>query len=204
MNSITDYIESGILELYVMDVTTPEETQEVEKLAAAHQEIRDEINHIRQTIETYALAHAVEPKSTVKPLVLASIDYMERMRKGEPVSSPPELTPESRPEDFAAWLQREDMKLPPEEEEPIFVKLIGYTPAATTAIVWIKDKAENEVHHDEHERFLILEGSCTITVDGKENHLLPGDYFEIPLHKQHVFTVTSAVRCKCILQRLAA
>ncbi|GGK79213.1 cupin domain-containing protein [Rufibacter glacialis] len=203
MNPITDCIESGILELYVMAATTPEETQEVEALAAAHPEIRQEIESIRQSIEAYALAHAVEPRSTVKPLVLATIDYMERMKNGEPVSSPPELSPAIKVKDFAPWLTRQDLQLAPEAED-IYVKIIGYTPSVTTAIVWLKDMAEEEVHHDEHERFFILEGTCDITVEEEVYSLKPGDFFAIPLHKKHMLKVTSAEPCKCILQRVAA
>ncbi|WP_207434679.1 cupin domain-containing protein [Sabulibacter ruber] len=202
MNPIIDYIESGILELYVMGVTTPGETQEVEQMASAHPEIREEIETIRQTIEAYALAHAVAPKSTVKPLVLATIDYMVRLQQGEPVTFPPVLSPESRQEDYAAWLEREDLQTP-SELEYIYVKIIGYSPNATTAIVWIKGVAEEEIHHDEQERFLILEGTCDITVDGEVNHLSPGDFFSIPLHQTHKVKVTSEVACKVILQRLA-
>ncbi|WP_210489363.1 cupin domain-containing protein [Rufibacter aurantiacus] len=203
MNPITDFIESGILELYVMDVTTPEETQEVEQMAAAHPEIREEIETIRQSIEAYALAHAAEPSPTVKPLVLAIIDYMERMKNGEPVSSPPNLSPASKVEDYAAWLNRPDLQTPAQLED-IYVKIIGYTPSATTAIAWLTDVAPEEVHHDELERFLIVEGTCDITVDGEVNHLKPGDFFGIPLHKKHQVKVTSQVPCKVILQRLAA
>ncbi|WP_205502433.1 cupin domain-containing protein [Rufibacter psychrotolerans] len=202
MNPITDYIESGILELYVMGVTTPGETQEVEQMASAHPQIREEIETIRHTLEAYALAHAVEPKSTVKPLVLATIDYMVRLQQGEPVTFPPVLSPESRQEDYAAWLEREDLQAPAELED-IYVKIIGYSPNATTAIIWIKGVAEEEIHHDEHERFLILEGTCDITVDGKVNHLSPGDFFSIPLHQTHKVKVTSEVPCKVVLQRLA-
>ncbi|RNI29136.1 cupin domain-containing protein [Rufibacter latericius] len=203
MNPINDFIESGILELFVMGVTSPEETQEVELMAAAHPEIREEIETIRHSIEAYAIAHAVEPSVTLKPLVLATIDYMERMKNGEPVTSPPTLTPDSKVEDFADWLNREDLKVPSQEEE-IYVKIIGYSPSATTAIVWLQDKAGEEVHHDEHERFLIVEGTCTISVEDTPHYLTPGDFFSIPLHKTHSIKVTSEIPCKVILQRLAA
>ncbi|KAA3437706.1 cupin domain-containing protein [Rufibacter hautae] len=203
MNPINDYIESGILELFVMGVTSPEETEEVEQMAAAHPEIRQEIEQIRQSIETYAVAHSVEPQPTVKPLVLATIDYMVRLQNGEPVSSPPNLSPESKVEDYAAWLNREDMKRPSPSED-IYVKIIGYNPSTTTAIVWLENVADEEIHHDEYERFLIVEGTCTITVEDQDNYLTPGSYFQIPLHKKHKVKVTSQIPCKVILQRLAA
>lgn len=201
MNSVEEFIQSGILELYVMGVASPEEVLEVELMALKNAAVREELDAIRQTIEGYAVAHAVAPKKNIKPLVLATIDYLERMKKGEPALAPPVLSAASNAQDFAAWLEREDM-LAPADEENIFAKIIGFTPQATTAIVWIQDSSEQEVHHDELERFLILEGTCTITVNGQDKTLKAGDFFEVPLHAQHYIKVTSNVPCKAILQRV--
>ncbi|WP_347159447.1 cupin domain-containing protein [Pontibacter chitinilyticus] len=198
---IADFIQSGVLELYVMGATTPEETATVEQMAAAHSEIRQEIEAISLALEHYALAQAVTPRNVVKPLVLATIDYMERMRQGELPVAPPVLTPDSRAEDYASWLQQAEMVLPSDADD-IYARIIGYTPAATTAIVWIKDKADDEVHEDEYERFLILEGTCRIIAGEEIYHLSPGDYFEVPLHTPHMVEVTSDVACKVVLQRL--
>ncbi len=203
MNNLTEYIESGILELYVMGATTPDESREVEEMAAAHYQIREELNTISQSLEQYAQANAVQPHPTVKYLLLATIDYMERLKKGEQPASPPELTAASRPADFAMWLNRPDLQGPDVVTE-IYVKLIGATQQATTAIVWLQEEAHNEVHHDEYERFLIIEGTCDITVGEEINHLKPGDYFAVPLHQPHTVKVTSQEPCKVILQRVAA
>ncbi|WP_026462417.1 cupin domain-containing protein [Adhaeribacter aquaticus] len=203
MRNIAEFIESGILELYVMGSTTPEETQEVELLAAQHPEIQAEINAISTTMEAYAMAHAVEPNPTIKYLVMATIDYMERLKNGELSATPPELTPASKVADYAEWLNRSDLQAPAEVKE-IYVKLIGATPEATTAIVWLKEGAPTELHHDEHERFLILEGTCAITSGDQIYHLGPGDFYAVPLHVPHSFQVTSEIPCKVILQRVAA
>lgn len=202
MNPISEFIESGVLELYVMGVASPEETIAVEKMAAAHPKIREEIDAISEQMELYARAHAVKPRRTVKPLVLATIDYMERMKQGELPASPPVITEKSRPEDYATWLNREDMVLPPDAES-IYAKIIGYTPAATTAVIWVRDRSDSEVHHDEYERFLILEGTCNITAGEQTYSLAAGDYYAVPLHVEHVFEVTSAEPCKALLQRLS-
>lgn len=203
MNPVTDYIESGILELYVMGVISPEESREVERMAALHPEVRQEMNVIRTALEEYALAHAIQPKASVKALFLATIDYMERIKQGEPVTFPPVLTETSQPADFADWLHRRDLIAPPDFQD-LYVKVIGATPEQTTAIVWIKQLADEEVHHDEYERFLIVEGTCTITAGEEAYHLVPGDFYAVPLHTPHSVTVTSAIPCKAIIQRLAA
>ena len=200
--TIAAFLESGVLELYVMGAASPQETLAVEQMAAAHPEVRHEIDTISQAMERYAQAHAVKPRNVVKPLLLATIDYMERMKQGELPASPPEITADSRPEDYAVWLNREDMVLPQDADE-IYAKIIGYTPAATTAIVWIREAADQEVHHDEQERFLILEGTCDIIAGDNTYSLAAGDYFAVPLHTPHMFKVTSAAPCKAILQRLS-
>ena len=196
------YIDSGILEQYVLGVAGTEESKEVEMMAAANPGIQAEIEAIARSLEIFAKANGVEPNPVIKPFLLATIDYTERLKSGEPVSDPPMLNENSRLADYAAWLNRADMISPGTED--IFAKIIGYSPHTITAIVWIKDYAPQEVHDNEHERFLIVEGTCDIIVGDKVNQFVPGDYFAIPLHENHMVKVTSAIACKIILQRIAA
>lgn len=203
MNTIETYIGSGVLELYVLGAASAEEAREVERMAAAHPQVREEIEAIRLAMESYADAHAVEPHPTIQPLLLATIDYMERLKKGEAPTAPPILHENSKPSDYKAWLDRPDMVAPAGFDE-IFAKIIGANPQATTAIVWLRSGAPLEVHDDEHEKFLIIEGSCDIVIDGKAHQMKPGDYMSIPLHSDHYVKVTSPGPCKVVLQRVAA
>ena len=204
MNSSTKaFIESGILEQYVMGNTTAEESAEVEQRAAIDSEIRSELDAIAKTLEDYAMMHAKVPVSYIKPFLMATIDYTQRLTGGEAPTFPPMLTKDSRIADFEPWLSRADMQ-PSQNSDDLFAKIIGYTPQANTAIVWIKEIAPQEVHDNEFERFLIIEGTCNIIVEGEVTSLVPGDFFAIPLHKSHLVKVTSAIPCKVILQRVAA
>ncbi len=202
MKSSKKYIESGILEQYVLGCTSPAESQEVELMAATDAAIRMEIAAINDALELYALEHSIAPNPVLKPFLLATIDYTERLKNGEPVTEPPLLNERSVINDYAAWLNRNDMIFPGTEN--IYAKIIGYTPKAITAIIWIKDYAPQEVHENEFEKFLVVEGSCNITVGDEVNELSPGDFFMIPLYKNHVVKVTSGIPCKIILQRIAA
>ncbi|TND09262.1 MAG: cupin domain-containing protein [Bacteroidetes bacterium] len=203
MDNPNAYIGSGLLELYVMGITSEEETKEVERMAAAYPEISKEIEEICKTFETYAETHAVSPHPAVKPMLMAIIDYTERMKSGEPATFPPLLTEHSKTDDYREWLQRSDM-ICPADAENLFAKIIGYTPQATTAIVWIKEFTPYEIHESELERFLVIEGSCDFQVGDKTYKLSPGDYLDIPLHLGHTAKVTSAFPCKVILQHVAA
>ena len=197
-----DYINSGILEQYVLGHTSPLETKEIEMMAAADAEIRQEIESIAFALENYALENGMAPNTVIKPFLLAMIDYTERIKNGEPVTEPPQLHEKSTIKDFEVWLNRADMV--PNEGADLFAKIIGYSAQATTAIVWIKDYAPQEVHDHEYEKFLIVEGTCNIIVGEAVNALVAGDYFAIPLHKTHLVQVTSSIPCKVILQRIAA
>ena len=172
MNNIKDFIQSGILESYVMGIATTEETQEVESMAITHQEIRDEIEAVKSTLENYAQLHAISPNPTIKPLLMAFIDYTERLQKGEQITLPPVMNDSTKIDDFSPWLNRKDMQMPSIFEE-YFARIISYSPEIITAIAWIKDIAPAEAHHHEHEKFLIIEGTCDIIVEDKSQIELP-------------------------------
>jgi mannose-6-phosphate isomerase-like protein (cupin superfamily) len=203
MKNIRDYIESGIIETYVLGMASDGEAHEVEELSAAHPEIKEAIDTFSVLMEEQAMANAIEPDPIIKPLVLATIDFIDRMEKGEEPSFPPNLHEGSKKEDYEEWLNRADMVLPNDIED-VYAKIIGHTPEAITAIVWIKEIAPQEVHDNEYEKFLIIEGTCDITIGEEVHSLVPGDYLAIPLHVNHFVKVTSQIPCKAILQRVAA
>ncbi len=203
MIDISAYIESGIIEMYVLGIASPEECVEVENMAIKQTEVKAAIDAFGESLENFAMANPITPASTVKPFVMATIDYMDRLEKGELPTFPPILNEKSLISDYAEWLDRPDMVLP-EGVTDIHAKIIGFTPEATTVIVWIKDLAPQEVHHEEYEKFLIVEGSCDITIGSKVHSLVPGSVLSIPLYESHHVKITSSIPCKILLQRIAA
>ena len=198
-----NFINSGILELYVMGKTDELENKEVSMMASTHIEVFEEIVAIEISLEKYALVNGVELDITIKPFVIATIDFTERLKNGEPPSFPPLLNELSILKDYLPWLNRSDMALPTDFEE-IHAKIIGYNEEALTAIIWLKNGSPSEIHDDEFEKFLIVEGTCTITIDKEDFYLKSGDVLSIPLYKEHFLRVTSSIPCKAILQRIAA
>ena len=198
-----EIIDSGILELYVLGDTDAQESQLVELMVVNYPEIRAEIANIELALEQLALSQQVKPDPIIKPFLMATIDFTDRMKSGEEPVAAPELTVDSVPTDYARWLDRSDLSDPGDFSD-VFAKILSYTPEAITAVVWIRDMAPQEVHDHEFERFLILEGTCEIHVEDEVHYLSPGSYFQIPLHKRHHVLVTSNRPCKVILQRVAA
>ena len=203
MKSIAEYINSGILEMYVLGLTSDAENVEITKLASTNIEIKAEIEAIEKSVMSYAGQKAGAINNTLKPMVMATIDYTKRLKNGEAPTFPPILNEQSKVADYAAWLNRADIVIPTQFDD-IYIKLIGHEAAATSAIVWIKNYTEYEIHKNEFEKFLIVEGTCDIITGEKTYSLVAGDYLSIPLHVGHEVKVTSKIPCKVILQRVAA
>jgi len=55
------YIETGILELYVLGQLNAEEQREVEEMAAKYPDIKQEINSIEIAMEHYAVINSIQP-----------------------------------------------------------------------------------------------------------------------------------------------
>jgi anti-sigma-K factor RskA len=70
---LNDIISSGLLELYVTGLTSPEETQQVEQWIKQYPEVKAEIAEIEKATEAFAQANAVLPSATVKDNVMAII-----------------------------------------------------------------------------------------------------------------------------------
>lgn len=200
---LNEILESGLLELYVIGDLSEKENQMIENALIQFPSLKQEIHEIEKTFEAYALAHATEVPATAKPMLLTLNNYNERLAQGEIPQNPPVLNQESKVSDYQEWLDRADLQ-EPDEYDSMAGRIIGANEDKTTMIVWLKEGAPPEVHTDEIEKFLIVEGTCDITIGENKHSLKAGDYLEIPLFISHHVQVTSSMRCKIILERYAA
>ena len=67
------YIETGILELYVLGDVTPDEKRQVEEMASKHPEVKAELGAIELSMELYAKENAVEPSENLRGRILGSL-----------------------------------------------------------------------------------------------------------------------------------
>lgn len=68
-----EYIESGILESYVLGIATVGESAEVERMVSEHPEVEIELEAIRGTLENYALQYEKQPPAALKSKVMAAV-----------------------------------------------------------------------------------------------------------------------------------
>lgn len=198
-----EIIESGLLELYVIGDLSASETSLIEGKMIEFPALKKELRAIEESFEQYAFANAIEPDPTLKGMTLAIANYTSRLENGEAIVNPPALHEGSTISEFAEWLDRPNMQ-EPEAYDSMYGRIIGSNEEKTTLIVWLKDGAPDETHTDELEKFLVVEGTCDITIGDKVHSLKASDYLAIPLHINHNVRVTSTTRCKVILERAAA
>ncbi|QIX63144.1 hypothetical protein HER32_19000 [Hymenobacter sp. BT18] len=80
---IQQYIESGVLEQYVLGTLTVREQQEVEQLAAEFPAVQQELQVIRLALDGYAAAHAATPPAGMRERVLAGWQQAVRTPNGQ-------------------------------------------------------------------------------------------------------------------------
>lgn len=98
VENLKAYIESGVLELYVLGDLSPEEALQVEEMAAQHPEVKAEIAAIEQAIEQYAMQNAVEPSADVETrllekLGLSEVEPQKTVKPNPPVAQEANIIP---------------------------------------------------------------------------------------------------------------
>ena len=73
MEDIKSYIESGILELYVLGDVSPAERLQVEEMTVQHPAIKAELGAIEYSMESFAVENAIEPADHLRTKVMNSL-----------------------------------------------------------------------------------------------------------------------------------
>jgi anti-sigma-K factor RskA len=89
------YIESGILEAYVLDALSPSERAEVEANVSMHPELAAEVAAIESAMQSYAEAHAETPPAYMQERIWAAISGDEAVKENGASRTIP-FTPEVR------------------------------------------------------------------------------------------------------------
>lgn len=192
--NIEDYIASGILEEFVLGQLDQEMCESILALAELHPEIKREIDTIEKSVEMLARAYAVEPPAELEQQIFDAIEQAD---------VPPPLTANSPISDYAYWLKTIQN---PTDYENMHTELIAHSDEGTLVIAWIKHGEPVHLHTEYTEIFLIVEGSCTATIDGVTSDFTVGDYVEFTIDKYHSYTVTSEIPMKvvgCMVPRAA-
>lgn len=200
-----EFIESGILEEYLQGVLSPEAIAQVELMVALHPEVARALAAL-EAVHSRLITHAssVPPPARSKDRFLNFMEMETTSHQAEErIPRPPYLNSGSKAHDYAPWTEREGIR-PPEQFDNVFVIPVHADQDCRTLLVWVKKEIAGEVHLSEVEKFLVLEGTCMIDVEGTHYNLQAGDYMSIPKYRNHTVYVTSNHPCKLIVQQIAA
>lgn len=90
-----EFIESGILESYVLGFTSVEETAQVEAALVQHPELTVEVESLRGILEEFAINNAITPPPALRDRVLGAIEKLsEEEREIKVVAFEPTFQPE--------------------------------------------------------------------------------------------------------------
>ncbi len=85
MKDLKTYLESGILELYVLGDLSREEMLEVEEMAAQNSEVKAELDAIENALQAYAESNSIQPRAAVRKRILNALDTNANQTTGTPV-----------------------------------------------------------------------------------------------------------------------
>lgn len=192
------YLESGILELYVLNDLSPAERLEVEAMIVKYPILKDELFEIEACLENFANLNASNPAAHLEDITINSILKSEN-EQFDDLSNLPLIHKFS---DASKWQNLVNNTDIPAFEYGKAVKILRQDERVCQMLVVSMTDIEQETHKNEHESFLILEGECKCVVGEEIRFMKAGDFMPIPLHTLHHVEVLSE-RVTAILQHVA-
>lgn len=196
--NLKSYIESGIIERYVLNDLPVNEKRGVERMLHTYPELREELNAIELALQSYATSQKITPPHYLQEQVIKSLLNFEK-EKAMDIEDLPLI---NRFSDFKNWLPMvERLGELPLADDGRCIKILRCDEQVTQILIVSTTDIEEETHENEYESFLILSGACKCTIGNNVRLMEAGDYMEIPLHALHdVALVSESV--VAILQRI--
>lgn len=183
---LDDFIESGILTLYVKGQLPPHFVELVELLSELP-EIRNEISRIEEVLEVKAMAEKKVCRTSFEEmqfLMLNSAKETEMVLSDLPLIN--------KHSDYEKWQELIDKNVPEALIVDNFQKILRRENGVMQVLVVSSDDIPDELHTDSRESFLILKGECICTVGNHVFGLEAGGFTEIPLNENHHVEITQA------------
>ena len=198
---IEDYIESGILERFALDLLVAEEHAKVERLLDVHLELGAELEKIYIALEALATFMAARPKATLRSKMIAALAN----RAKEDNMSLGDLPLIDQFSDYRAWLEWIDNTLVQSKngKETALITTIRSDDTVTQQLIVASGMVFLEIDHHSRDSLLVLNGKCSCNIDECEHVFSVGEFIEMPakrsaqleLKSEGVIAVLQRLRC---------
>ncbi len=195
---LKEFIASGVIETYCLGFASNEENHLVERMAAMHPEVQQELEEVRTSLEKILKSSEIKPARAIKTAVMTSIYSQQAVLK--PVFVPLMDTLPAFASIEASAIANQ-LKWPTESFENIHVQELPSTPEIVNFAVWVKHGHEEEMHTDRIEFIAVLEGSCEMVMENKRTAYVKGDIIRIPINVPHYAVITSEQPMFALVQR---
>lgn len=197
--NIEEILSSGVIEMYCLGLASDDEKKFIEDLASKNKTIREEIASVNEALRLYALASEKSPASSLKNKILDAIKNSETI-----IAFPPRITLDSDVSEWMKYITENNISAPKNFEVAHIVDLPG-NEKQSTYVAWAKKGAViEEEHSDEDEYLLMINGYCSVTIDGVIGYYKEGDVVFIPNGCLHRAEALSDGIMMLVGQRIAA
>jgi len=193
MNTATD---SALILDYCLGILTGDQKKAFERQLQKNRSLREQINTMLDDLSKQQVAK-VNPHASQKDKTWSLLHNLT-LEKEMNLSNLPIL---NKYTDTSAWGQAVAPMLPADLKDYPFMKVLTSTDAVLQVLIMTKSDIPDEVHGDEHESFIILEGECECHIEGKTVRVKAGEFMEIPLHAHHDVKIISE-RLVGVMQRV--
>lgn len=197
MNERT-FILSGIIETFCLGFTTEEENKLVAAMAAQYPSIAAELAAVKATLQQTIHQQEINPRPSVKRALMQRVyeqrsfilqEFIPLLHKAVAIARLDEvLKANSVPATMAADVALQIIELPSTKD-------------VINLALWVRHKQEEEIHHDFNEYIAVMQGACTMYVDGVPTHYERGEVIVIPPNVLHHSIITSKTPMLALVQR---
>ncbi len=194
--NIQEFIESGQLDAFVLGMLPSKEAAEVAALIAQYPALKVEAEAIEAALHQYGAAvNADEKQKLFEAIDLLELDATSLQHK--------QLPQIHKYSDAKAWLQTVKHLVPTvNASNPLVQQIIHEDEQVCLYLVTTIEDVPMEIHQNEKESFLILQGSCTCYIGDNIVSLHAGGFVDIPMFTNHNVMVHPGQPVVAILQHI--
>ncbi len=181
MSNVQEYIDSGVLHDYCMNVLSDYERAVVQMMCKKHPEVKEELELLQQSLTRFAEQRATQPATQVKEAIWGTLENINKEKAGD-LNDLPILNKYSN---HINWLRMVQPIMPETMNEAVVMIPLRNHGGITQTLAISTLGVPDETHEDERESLLVLDGECECCIGDDVFRLGPGGFIEIPLHVHH-------------------
>lgn len=192
------YIKSGIIEDYCLGALSAEDSKKVAQLALDFPEIKQEVDAYTEALGQYGADTTQFSAADAKHKIFSTITNLIT----EETANAQQLPLLNKYSEHTNWLKIVKPMLPEKLHKPTLVRSLRNDDYISQLLIWTKVDFPEEIHNNEQECFIILEGRCRCHIGDQIIEMGPGDFLEVPMYQHHDVQILETVLA--LVQRIKA